>query len=90
MKFYDDGNYHELAGDREGQLACVLSEGYYLVIRPNHDPLPLDADGNVDYSRVTAIEIQAIVDTRSEKLEWKEPLPVKNFFDLIFPQNRVE
>ena len=72
MNFYDDGNYHELAGDREGQLASVLSEGYYLVIEPNHDPLPLNPDGSIDYSKVTAITVMGIVDAHAEKLEWKE------------------
>jgi len=56
------GNYHSLEDDREGQLSCALYDGWRLIFVPNHEPPPLDENGKLDWSKVTAIEIQEIID----------------------------
>ena len=56
------GNFHELKGDRAGQIACTLDSGDRLMFEPNHDPVPVDGNGNLDWSRVTAVKILEIVD----------------------------
>ena len=67
------GNYHNLEGNREGQLACALEGAWRLVFVPNHDPIPVDADGKLDWSKVTAVEIQEIVDYHTDTDKTSEP-----------------
>ncbi len=55
--------YHELTGDRKGQLTVDLDHPYRLVFRPRHDPLPMRTEGGLDWKQVTAIEIIEIEDT---------------------------
>lgn len=40
-----------------------LDHPYRLIIRPNHDPLPMRAEGGLDWKAVTAIVIVEIKDT---------------------------
>jgi proteic killer suppression protein len=47
---FDVGHWHELAGDRWGQLACSLDGRNRLVFEPGHDPRPLKPDGGLDWS----------------------------------------
>lgn len=54
---------HELSGDRKGLLSVDLDQPYRLVFRPIHSPLPLRAEGGLDWTGVTAIEIVSIEDT---------------------------
>jgi proteic killer suppression protein len=54
---------HELVGDRAGQLSIDLDHPYRLILIPANDPTPLKEDGGLDWSKVTAIEIQGIEDT---------------------------
>ena len=56
------GGWHELKGDRKGQLACSLSGRVRLIFTPAHDPLPTKPDGGLDWTRVTAVENLEIVD----------------------------
>jgi len=56
------GNFHSLKDDRAGQLAGALHGGWRLIFVPKHDPIPVDANGNLDWSKVTEIEIQEITD----------------------------
>jgi len=63
----DKGNFHSLTHDREGQLAGALHNGWRLIFKQKHDPPPLDANGNLDWSKVTVIEIQEIFDYHSKK-----------------------
>lgn len=58
----DMGNFHSLRDDRAGQLSCALWNGWRLIFVPKHDPVPLDVAGKLDWSKVTAVEIQKIVD----------------------------
>jgi len=56
------GNFHSLKQDRAGQLAGALHGGERLIFTPKHDPAPLDSNGNLDWSKVTEVEIQEIFD----------------------------
>ena len=55
------GNCHELKGNRQGQLAVELSDGYRLVFVPHHDPVPKKSDGGIDWHIVTELLIKEIV-----------------------------
>ena len=50
------GDWHELKGDRKGQLACSLLKLTRLVFTPANDPLPTKSDGGLDWRQVTAVE----------------------------------
>ena len=53
---------HQLTGDRGGSFAVSLVQPYRLVLRPDHDPVPLKADGGIDLAQVTAIIVTDVVD----------------------------
>ena len=59
---FEPGHWHELTGDRWGQLACSLDGANRLVFEPGNDPTPLKSDGGLDWTRVTAVEIIEIID----------------------------
>jgi len=55
---------HELSGNRAGQLSVDLEHPYRLLFIPAHNPLTQKADGGLDWSKVTEIEIIEIgIDT---------------------------
>ena len=56
------GHWHELKGDRKGQLACSLHGFNRLIFTPANDPLPTKSDGGLDWSQVTAVENIEITD----------------------------
>ena len=56
------GHWHELTGDRWGQLATSLDGLNRLIFEPNDDPLPTKDDGGLDWSAVTEIVIVEIAD----------------------------
>ncbi len=53
---------HELKQDREGQLAVDLAHPKRLVFVPDHDPVPVKADGGLDWTQVTRILVIEITD----------------------------
>ena len=53
---------HQLTGDLGGSFAVNLVHPYRLILRPNHDPVPLKVDGGIDLAQVTAITIIDVVD----------------------------
>ena len=53
---------HQLHGNRAGQFAVDLVHPHRLVFAPNHDPIPVKADGGIDMEQVTAITVIEIVD----------------------------
>lgn len=58
------GRCHELTeGQRSGQLSVDLDHPYRLIFVPNHDPVPKQPDGGLDWSQVTAIKILGVEDT---------------------------
>ena len=61
LRFFP-GHFHELAGDRWGQLAVSLEGLSRLIFEPNHDPRPTKPDGGLDWSAVTSVTIVEIVD----------------------------
>ena len=56
------GGWHELKGDRKGQLACSLLKRLRLVFAPANDPRPVKPDGGLDWSQVTAVVNLEIID----------------------------
>ena len=56
------GHYHELTGDRKGQLAVSLDGPYRLIFEPANEPVPCNADGGLSWVEVTAVRILEIVD----------------------------
>lgn len=53
---------HELTANLAGMLAVDLVHPDRLVFRPDHDPLPKDASGGLDWLRVTKIVVEVIGD----------------------------
>ena len=53
---------HELTGTRKGQFAVDLKHPFRLIFTPNHEPVPLKADGGVDLQQITAITVQCVKD----------------------------
>jgi proteic killer suppression protein len=56
------GKPHPLKGDRLGQFAVSLDGGWRLVFVPANDPIPRHDDESVDWSQVTIVSIEQIVD----------------------------
>jgi len=56
------GKWHELAGDRWGQLAVSLKGLERLIFEPDHTPYPTKPDGGLDWNAVTAVRILDITD----------------------------
>jgi plasmid maintenance system killer protein len=53
---------HELSGERKGQLSITISVNYRLIFESDHIPLPLKADGGLDWQSVSSIRIIGIED----------------------------
>jgi len=51
------GKYHELTENRKGQLATHVEQPNRLIFKPTNDPIPLNDNGGLDWSKVTSIEI---------------------------------
>ncbi len=56
------GNCHALTGDRIGQFAIYVTRSYRLVFRPDPDPAPRLANGELDRRSITRISIEEVVD----------------------------
>jgi proteic killer suppression protein len=59
---YAPGHWHELTGDRWGQLAGNIGARIRLIIEPDHDPRPEKPDGGLDWLSVTSVTIIEITD----------------------------
>jgi proteic killer suppression protein len=53
---------HELRGDRKGQISVDLDHPYRLLFQVD-DPVPVRADGGLDWSQVVAIVVLGVEDT---------------------------
>ncbi len=53
---------HELTQNRKGQLAVKVSGNYRLIFIPDHDPVPSNDDGGMDWTSITIIEVIEIDD----------------------------
>ena len=56
------GHFHELKGDRAGQIACSLAKGVRLVFEAANEPRPLKEDGGLDWHAVTSVRILEVGD----------------------------
>jgi len=56
------GRCKELTGDRAGQLSMNLHGGFRLIFEPANEPVPVKADGGLDWTKVTAIRILEVKD----------------------------
>jgi len=54
------GRYHELRGDRAGELAADLDGAWRLIFEPMEQPPPRKPDGGLDWRAVTAIRIVGV------------------------------
>ena len=53
---------HELTQNRKGQLAVKVSGNYRLLFYPDQEPVPKKADGGMDWTSITIIEVIEIED----------------------------
>lgn len=53
---------HALTGNLKGKFAVDLVYPDRLFFSPNHNPLPLKADGGLDLVKITAVMIEGIGD----------------------------
>ena len=51
------GRPHPLQGDRAGEFALALDGGKRLVFESANNPVPLNEDDGIDWSRVTSVRI---------------------------------
>ena len=56
------GGCHELTGKRDGQLAINVGGGKRLILEPAVNPAPTKPDGGLDWTKVTAVRVTAILD----------------------------
>lgn len=56
---------HKLIGTRKGEWSITIKDGDRICVIPDHDPLPLKQDGDVDLKLVTAVTIVFIGDYHS-------------------------
>jgi proteic killer suppression protein len=54
---------HELKGNKKGLLSVDLDHPYRLLFKPINNPVPIRAEGGLDWCGVTAIEINGVADT---------------------------
>ena len=54
---------HELSGNRAGQLSVDLDHPYRLLFIVANEPIPTKDNGELDWAKVTEIEIIGVVDT---------------------------
>lgn len=57
------GRYHELTGNLAGYISADLFRQQRLLLLPDHDPVPANEDGGLDWKQVTAVLIVEIRDT---------------------------
>lgn len=48
--------------DRLGQFSLDLAGGKRLVFKPDHEPIPVDVHGNIEWAEVTSVSIVFIGD----------------------------
>lgn len=66
MRFLPQAHCHELKGNRIGQLAVKLDQGFRMTFEPANEPIPRKADGGLDWSQVTAIRILELAENYHE------------------------
>ncbi len=56
------GKWHELKGDRKGQVAAHLTGNFRLIIQPADAPMPRLPDGGMDWASIKQITVLEVVD----------------------------
>lgn len=56
------GDWHELKGNRKGEIACSVSGRVRLIFVPANIPRPTNVDGGLDWAQVTAVVNLEITD----------------------------
>lgn len=56
------GHFHELTGDRKGQLTCSLDGSYRLILEPGDDPVPKKEDSGLDWTNVRTLLVIGVED----------------------------
>lgn len=62
MRSIPAANCHSLTADRASEIAVDISPNWRITFEPENDPLPLQADGGLDWSAVTQIKIIEVTD----------------------------
>ena len=62
MRTIPAARFHELTGDRKGELAVDVSRNYRMIFESSHDPIPKKDDGGLNWEEVTKIQINEIED----------------------------
>lgn len=57
---------HALKANLKGVFSLDVEDPYRLLLVPDHDPLPMLADGGIDEDEVTAVEVQRIENTHGK------------------------
>lgn len=63
MRSLPQARAHELTGDRSGQISLDLSHPHRLIVTPLDPGDARRPDGGLDWSKVTAVVVEEIVDT---------------------------
>lgn len=53
---------HKLSGDRKGEWSVTIKDGVRICLIPDHDPLPLKPDGDLDLKLISDVKIVFIGD----------------------------
>ncbi len=61
------GGFHELTCDKDGWITCDLDGKWRLVFEPDHNPIPEQDAGGLDWNKVTAVRIRGVVDPHDKK-----------------------
>lgn len=57
MRTLPKANCHGLSGDRKGEFAVDISANHRIIFEPDHDPVPLKPNGEIDWTQITNITI---------------------------------
>jgi len=60
FKYLPQANCHELNNNRKGELAIDISANHRIIFIPNHEPIPQNDDGGMDWSSINSITITVI------------------------------
>ena len=56
------GRFHMLKGNRKGQWACDVDHPYRLIFEPHEFPIPINAQGEFNWTEIQGVEIIEFVD----------------------------
>jgi plasmid maintenance system killer protein len=62
MRLLPAARCHELTEDRKGHLAVAVGPEVRLIIAPDHNPVPMNRHGGLDWSAIKAVAVVEIID----------------------------